>query len=134
MRAVILALLGGVIFAAASAQAAPPLRKASAPEVGTAPPVELVAQDAATAGIATTGVTTWATGTAGSAFRTLAGAQGWNILMKIGEVPQGALVIHRDRFLDTARRLAAKDRNGHADPEDVTIRTSGTNAVSPTSA
>ena len=44
--------------------------------------------------------------------------------MKIGEVPQGALVIHRDRFLDTARRLAAKDRNGRADPEDVAIRTS----------
>ena len=27
----------------------------------------------------------------------------------------------RDRFLDAARRLAAKDRNGLADPEDVAI-------------
>jgi hypothetical protein len=26
---------------------------------------------------------------------------------------------NRDRFLDAARRLAAKDRNGLADPEDV---------------
>jgi hypothetical protein len=25
----------------------------------------------------------------------------------------------RDRFLDSARRLAAKDRNGLADPEDM---------------
>ena len=45
MRAVILALLGEVILAAASAQAASLLRAASAPELGTAPPVELVAQD-----------------------------------------------------------------------------------------
>jgi hypothetical protein len=27
--------------------------------------------------------------------------------------------VDRDRFLDAARRLAAKDRNGLADPEDV---------------
>lgn len=54
---------------------------------------------AATAGTANTGVTTWAAGTGVSAFRTLAGAQGWNIPMKIGEVPQGVLVIRRDRFL-----------------------------------
>jgi hypothetical protein len=39
--------------------------------------------------------------------------------MKIGEGPQGALVIHRDRFLDAARRLAAEGRNGVADPEDM---------------
>jgi uncharacterized membrane-anchored protein len=45
MRAVILALLGEVILAAASAQAASLLRAASAPELGTAPPAELVAQD-----------------------------------------------------------------------------------------
>jgi hypothetical protein len=50
---------------------------------------------AATAGTASTGVITWATGTGANAFLTLAGAQGWNIPMKIGEVPQGALVIHR---------------------------------------
>jgi hypothetical protein len=27
----------------------------------------------------------------------------------------------RDRFLDAARRLAAKDRNGLADPEDMAL-------------
>ena len=114
MRAVILALLGGVIFAAASAQAAPLCARRAGPSSAPRHPSSWWRKIAATAGIATTGVTTWATGTGGSAFRTLAGAQCWNILMKIGEVPKGALVIHRDRFLDTARRLAAKDRNGRA--------------------
>jgi hypothetical protein len=45
MRVVILAFVGGVVLAAISAQATPLSLKASATELGAAPPVELVAHD-----------------------------------------------------------------------------------------
>ena len=53
----------------------------------------------------------------------------WEITSRVGKQRRDAAAVRagtviepdKDRFLDAVRRLAGKDRNGFADPEDVAM-------------
>jgi hypothetical protein len=99
MRAVILAFVVGVALTRGLAQAAPLPPKPGAIEFSAAPSVELVAQDCGHGGHRHHWRDHWVTGTGVNAFRTWAGAPGWNIPIPVGAVPPGALAIHRERHV-----------------------------------
>jgi hypothetical protein len=106
MRAVILAFVVGVALAAWSAQAAAFPSKPRVIEFSPAPSVELVAQNCGHGWYRHHWRDHWVTGTGVTAFRTSAGAHGWNILIRIGAVPPGALVTPKERHAHDSNPMA----------------------------